>query len=409
MSNPMPARLLSSSACRRGVIPAVAAAALALLCVAALAAPRHSAHARRTTRTSQTPFARAEQLRDELESRPESSRTLNEYGRVLDAYRTVYHVNPADPKAPEAVNMVAGLLAEQGRVFHQDKTSLSAVGQFEFLRAQYPTSPYRAPALLAEATIYLHDLHDPVAAKAAYLKFLNSYPRHPLAAQAHAGLKEIDHQKRRKEAAEAAPDDVAETSSEEPPPPVRVFKPQSTEITPTQIPNSRITPAPSGTTTTPHRNGLTRSDSAPSATANPRAIPPAATAQTVGPAMDSAEGQPVLTGAIRVAAQEHHGQLPLVTNVRHWSTPVYTRVAIDLQDQVQYEAARVPNPDRIYFDLHGARVAPELLGRTVNVTDDGFLQRIRVAQFSNDVTRIVLDVNQVSEYSAFFLPNPWRL
>ena len=112
---------------------------------------------------------------------------------------------------------------------------------------------------------------------------------------------------------------------------------------------------------------------------------------------------------MRVAAQEHHGQLPLVTNVRHWSTPVYTRVAIDLQDQVQYEAARVPNPDRIYFDLHGARVAPELIGKTMDVTDDGFLQRIRVAQFSNDVTRIVLDVNQVTEYSAFFLPNPWRL
>ena len=117
----------------------------------------------------------------------------------------------------------------------------------------------------------------------------------------------------------------------------------------------------------------------------------------------------MLTGAVRAAAQEHHGALPLVTNVRHWSTPVYTRVAIDLQDQVQYEAARVPNPDRIYFDLHGTRVAPELIGRTVDVTDDGFLQRIRVAQFSNDVTRIVLDVNQVTEYSAFFLPNPWRL
>jgi N-acetylmuramoyl-L-alanine amidase len=95
--------------------------------------------------------------------------------------------------------------------------------------------------------------------------------------------------------------------------------------------------------------------------------------------------------------------------VRHWSTPVYTRVAIDLQDQVEYQAARVPNPDRIYFDLHGAKIAPELIGKTVNVTDDGFLERIRVAQFSDDVTRIVLDVSQVSEYSAFFLPNPWRL
>ncbi len=117
---------------------------------------------------------------------------------MLDAYRAVYHGNPADPKAAESVNMVAGLLSEEGRIFHQDNTLLGAVGQFEFLRTQYPASPYRASALLAEATIYLHDLHDPVAAKAAYLKFLNIYPRNSLAAQARAGLKEIQHQQRQK-------------------------------------------------------------------------------------------------------------------------------------------------------------------------------------------------------------------
>jgi N-acetylmuramoyl-L-alanine amidase len=380
MSNSMPARFFSSSACRRGVISAVVAVAFALLGAPAMAAHRHTAP---TKRTPLTLFARAEQLRDALESRPESSRTLSEYGRVLDAYRSVYHGNPADPKAAEAVNMVAGLLAEEGRVFHQDKTLLSAVGQFEFLRTEYPGSSYRAPALLAEATIFLHDLHDPAAAKTAYLKFLNSYPRHPLAAQARAGLKEIDHQKRRKRAEDASQDETAENNSD--------------------APLSDVQP--------------TRADSAQQADANPRLAAPPVAAQpgalVAKPAMttsatDSA-GQPVLTGALRVAAEEHHGRLPVVTNVRHWSTPVYTRVAIDLQDQVQFEAARVPNPDRIYFDLHGARVAPELIGKTMEVTDDGFLQRIRVAQFSNDVTRIVLDVNQVTEYSAFFLPNPWRL
>jgi N-acetylmuramoyl-L-alanine amidase len=88
---------------------------------------------------------------------------------------------------------------------------------------------------------------------------------------------------------------------------------------------------------------------------------------------------------------------------------VYTRIAIDLQDQVAYQAARVPGPDRIYFDLYGARLDPSLNGRSVEVIDDGFLRRIRAAQFSNNVTRIVLDVSSVSDYSAFLLPNPWRL
>ncbi len=103
------------------------------------------------------------------------------------------------------------------------------------------------------------------------------------------------------------------------------------------------------------------------------------------------------------------GRLAQVTGIRHWSTPTYTRVAIDLGDDVTYEAARVPNPDRIYFDLHGTRLAQELVGKSFTVTDDGFLKRVRAAQFTNDMTRVVLDVNDVTEYSAFLLPNPYRL
>ncbi|MEO6922630.1 MAG: N-acetylmuramoyl-L-alanine amidase, partial [Bryocella sp.] len=105
----------------------------------------------------------------------------------------------------------------------------------------------------------------------------------------------------------------------------------------------------------------------------------------------------------------HHHALAIVSGIRHWSTPTYTRVAIDLGDEVQYQAARVENPDRIYFDLHHTRLAPELVGKSFAITDDGFLTRIRAAQFTNDVTRVVLDVHEVGEYSAFLLPNPYRL
>ncbi|HMF53276.1 MAG TPA: N-acetylmuramoyl-L-alanine amidase [Edaphobacter sp.] len=109
------------------------------------------------------------------------------------------------------------------------------------------------------------------------------------------------------------------------------------------------------------------------------------------------------------ADTKRRGKLAQMTGIRHWSTPNYTRVAIDLGDDVTYEAARVPNPDRIYFDLHGTRLAQELVGKSFAVTDDGFLKRIRAAQFSDDMTRVVLDVNDVTEYSAFLLPNPYRL
>ena len=110
-----------------------------------------------------------------------------------------------------------------------------------------------------------------------------------------------------------------------------------------------------------------------------------------------------------VAGVQDAGPVAVVSGIRHWSTANYTRVAIDLGADVKYEAARVENPDRIFFDLHHARLGPQLEGKSFSVTDDGFLTKIRAAQFSDDVTRVVLDVHQVTEYSAFLLPNPYRL
>ncbi len=99
----------------------------------------------------------------------------------------------------------------------------------------------------------------------------------------------------------------------------------------------------------------------------------------------------------------------MVTGIRHWSTASYTRVAIDLGGEVEFQAARVEHPDRIFFDLHGAKLAAGLAGKSFAVTDDGFLKTIRVGQSSADVARVVLDVQPVAEYSAFLLPNPYRL
>jgi N-acetylmuramoyl-L-alanine amidase len=100
--------------------------------------------------------------------------------------------------------------------------------------------------------------------------------------------------------------------------------------------------------------------------------------------------------------------LAMVTGIRHWSTPDYTRVAIDVDSEVKYEAGRVPNPDRIFFDLPDTKLASVLVGKSFDV-QDGFLKKIRVAQYQPGSTRVVLEVADVSDYSAFLLPNPYRL
>ena len=112
--------------------------------------------------------------------------------------------------------------------------------------------------------------------------------------------------------------------------------------------------------------------------------------------------------AASTAAPARKAPLALVTGIRHWSTPDYTRVAIDVDAEVQYEAGRVPNPDRIFFDLPNTKLASVLVGKSFEVRD-GFLKKIRVAQYQPGYTRVVLEVADVSDYSAFLLPNPYRL
>ena len=60
-----------------------------------------------------------------------------------------------------------------------------------------------------------------------------------------------------------------------------------------------------------------------------------------------------------------------VTGIRHWSTPDYTRVAIDLEQDVKFESQRIGSPDRIFFDLLDTKLAATLVGKTFDV-DDGF-------------------------------------
>src|SRR5947209_8218030 len=48
------------------------------------------------------------------------------------------------------------------------------------------------------------------------------------------------------------------------------------------------------------------------------------------------------------------------------------------------------------------------MGKSFDV-NDGFLRKVRVAQYQRGLTRVVLEVDEVADYSAFLLPNPYRL
>jgi N-acetylmuramoyl-L-alanine amidase len=306
-------------------------------CFLAFAGPTQGMSVARKKHLALDQYHKALQMREALNGRSERQRTSDDYDRVIEAFRRVYHIAPTSTRADASVLAVGDLLTEQARLNDDEKGFKSAIGQYEFLGREYPGSKYRFEALLSIAQIYREDLGDNDDAKTRFEEFLKQYPRQPLAENAKAALKEIaEEAKHPKENSKA---EVASSRRRE-------------------------------------------------------------TLRQVTDAEDDSAA-PVKT------VSKHRG-LPLVTSVRYWSTPDYTRIAIDLDDEVKYEAGRVPSPDRIYFDLYNSRLASELIGKSYDI-EDGLLKKVRVAQYKSNMARVVLEVDNLAEYSAFLLPNPYRL
>jgi N-acetylmuramoyl-L-alanine amidase len=298
-------------------------------------------------------FARAERMREALNGRPAEQRSRRDYRRVIESYRRVYFGAPTSSKADPSVVAVAELQVEMGRRFDDNKILQGAVKQYEFLRKEYPGSKYRFDALFTIGEIYKDDLDDPEQARVAFEEFLHRYPRNRLAEEARQAIAELkqDAVDLQKQAAKREAEKYQKAAD-------LVGKP---------------TKAGSKAGAKPDQDG---------------------------DASDDEEQATVSDGKTDEFAR--------VTSIRHWSTPDYTRVAIDLEQDVKFDSQRIDHPDRIFFDLYDTKLASTLVGKSFDV-DDGFLKKIRVAQFKPGKTRVVLEVDDLSDYDAFLLPNPSRL
>src|SRR6516225_4568592 len=98
----------------------------------------------------------------------------------------------------------------------------------------------------------------------------------------------------------------------------------------------------------------------------------------------------------------------IVSAVVHRSDSGVSTVVIDLQGPVQYRKNRLPSPERIYFDLLDTALAPGLNGQVIEVKD-GLINRIRVAQPADKITRVVLETKSGSNFWDTLEQNPHRL
>ena len=304
-------------------------------------------------------YAAADRMREALNGRPPAERTRRDYQHVINAFRNVYFGAPTSTKADPSVVAVAETLVEMGRRFDDEKILNEAISQYKFLRKEYPGSKYRCDALFTVGEIYKDDLNDPEQARATFEEFLKRYPHNRLVEDAQQAIAEMKRD-----------EETAKRSEQKKP---------GKEVAANDKSSSDMGPGKSGSAKTKGAEDFSGG---------------AAGAQADAETPDNSD--------------QHSKHLPRVTAIRHWSTPDYTRVAIDIEGEIKFGSQRIANPDRIFFDLKDTKLASTLVGKTLDV-DDGFLKKIRVAQFQPGRTRVVLEVDDLSTYEAFLLPNPYRL
>ena len=334
------------------------------LLVASLTAFGARAHDAKTTSAStptpqdsaEAQFDRAQKLRAALESTPEKQRTLTIYEAVVKAYRRVYLITPRAPDVPFAILTVGDLYRQMGDRFDV-KYYQAAVETYQYLLTDYPSSRYREDALFGVGQIQKDDLNDRSAAEKTFEQFLQLHPHSPRAADAKLALAELTlHQSPRG----ASP----------------FAQPPATATAQTTTPSSSKGPA--------------------------KTIAVKESAST--PPTQLVSGQTFT----EIMEQPTSDKIAEIHDVKTWNTPDYTRIVINLDGPVKYQAARVPNPERIFFDVSHARLSHAAAGTPIETQGD-LLKSIRVAQNQPNVVRVVLEVSKIKDYSVFLLKDPYRM
>ena len=103
----------------------------------------------------------------------------------------------------------------------------------------------------------------------------------------------------------------------------------------------------------------------------------------------------------------------VISALRHWHNPTYTRVAIDLDREVKFEDRFLPSgassdqPSRLYLDIYDAKAAPGV--KEEIKIGDGLLESARLAQYDQNTVRVVLEIQNIYNYRIFSLTNPFRI
>jgi N-acetylmuramoyl-L-alanine amidase len=112
-----------------------------------------------------------------------------------------------------------------------------------------------------------------------------------------------------------------------------------------------------------------------------------------------------------MVSSSRDNKLSYVLPVKYWSSDNYTRVVMMASGPVNYKEILLEEtentPRRLYIDFKKSYIEPQY--RAPIPIEDGLLKRIRTGQFSSDTVRVVLDIESISSYKIYSLPDPFRV
>lgn len=339
--------------------------------VSLAALPGSAAAALPAAQTAKQLYEAAQTEEKRLRASASAKRSRSAWVRVGRKYRAVVRAYPRSGYCDDALYYEGGVYRDAAERFSDRALAVRAADAYELLARGYPSSKWAPRALLEQVRLYAGRLGDPTEARRSAERLKQANPG------------------------------GAET------------KRAAAILAPPPSPPAAKTSAPPAATSPPEPDAPAKRPAAASAKDRPGAKEGTPAANS-GNADRKTGTRPVTTRPVTTRPAAARGRPKpadppgTVENIRHWVGDSHTRVVIDLSREVPYTEGRLRNPDRVFFDLHGAALSEELARREFPI-DGSHLQRIRAANHEAGIVRVVLDLSSIQEMSVFGLPDPYRL
>jgi N-acetylmuramoyl-L-alanine amidase len=102
------------------------------------------------------------------------------------------------------------------------------------------------------------------------------------------------------------------------------------------------------------------------------------------------------------------GSAALLRQIHRTVLPDGVRVTVDLDAEISYYQEEIENPRRVFFDLKNVKASPSLQDASLKFDGD-LVTNIRLGRHPQNTTRLVVDLDGVSNYSVYPLYGPYRL